>query len=97
MGNKISIMPCGMVEDIHPDTNFKPDLFIATYSLSESSKKAQDLVVGRDWFSAPHLILAYQTGDKRFPTAPWLGEQLLATRENVYLYSDATYAHNCYV
>lgn len=38
------------------------DLFVSTWALNESAPAAQDLVVGRDWFGAAHLLLGMHQG-----------------------------------
>jgi hypothetical protein len=84
----INILPCGMLQDY----SFTGDLFIALWSLSESSQEAQQMVLDRDWFGAPHILFSYQLLDERFPTSPWLADQLRATRENVYTDQIAPFA-----
>lgn len=51
-----------------------PDIFIATWSLSESSTFAQDYVVSSDFFGAKHLLLAFQTAGMEFPDASRLSD-----------------------
>jgi hypothetical protein len=95
--DKLSIIPAGLIQDIQPDAGYTADLFIALYSLSESSEASQKLVLSRDWFSAPHIILGYQPIDDRFPTAPWLGDQMRATRVGVVTDEKAEFAHVAFV
>lgn len=60
---KMNIVPVFWVDSL----NFKPDLFISTWALSESSKEAQDFVVRRNWFNAKHFLLAFTGNRNRFP------------------------------
>lgn len=50
------------------------DVFIATWSLSESSKSAQDYVSSLNFFDAKHLLLAYQESSHQLPDAGRLGD-----------------------
>ena len=62
---KINILPLGLL----PEQALKTDVFIATWSLSESSKFAQDYVHSVDYFGAGHLLLAFQESSQRLPHA----------------------------
>lgn len=50
-----------------------PDLFISTWGLSESPRRAQDYIVEQDWYKAAHLLLAYQGEIAEFPDATRVG------------------------
>jgi hypothetical protein len=54
--------------------NLKVDLFIATWSLSESSKYAQDYVNSLNFFDTKHLLIAYQESSREFPHASRIRE-----------------------
>jgi hypothetical protein len=62
---KINILPLCYVENY----SFDADIFIATWSLSESSDYSIDFVRSRKFFNAKHLLLAYQCSDTSFPYA----------------------------
>lgn len=57
----------------------KPDLFLSTWAISESSSLSQDQAIARGLFDAPHLLLAYQRSDVALPYADRVGE-LASTR-----------------
>lgn len=61
--NKINIVPVELVERL----NLKANIFISTWGLSESSKQCQDGVIGKNWFGANNLLLAYRKTGKTFP------------------------------
>ena len=50
------------------------ELFIATWSLSESSKSVQDYVNSHNFFGAKHFLLSFQKSGKKLPYAGRLGE-----------------------
>ncbi len=52
----VNVVPVGLVDSLE----LRPDLFISTWALSESSTAAQEYVAARNWFGARHLLLAYQ-------------------------------------
>lgn len=62
---KINILPLGLLTR----RKVKVDLFIATWSLSESSKLAQDYVHSIDFFGAKHLLVAFQESSESLPDA----------------------------
>lgn len=43
------------------------DLFISTWALSESGSWSHDHVIGKNWFGARHLLLAYEPVKPQFP------------------------------
>lgn len=61
----INIVPLGFVEKV----TIKPDLFISTWALSESSVFAQDYVCDRNFFGAGHILIAYQKSNRLLPDA----------------------------
>lgn len=56
---RVNVVPIGLAAELR----VQADLFVSTWALNESSPAAQDLVVGRDWFGAPSLLLAMNHGD----------------------------------
>lgn len=63
----INIVPVALAGHMEFDA---PDVFVATWSLSESNRQSQDFVAGeRDWFRANRLLLAYQPKCPEFPLA----------------------------
>jgi len=62
---KINLLPLGLLTR----RKVKVDLFIATWSLSESSKFAQDYVHSIDFFGAKHLLVAFQESSESLPDA----------------------------
>ncbi len=67
---KINILPLSFL-DIN---EISCDLFIATWSLSESSKFSQDYVDSLNYFNADHLIIAFQESSQSYPDASRVGE-----------------------
>jgi hypothetical protein len=62
----LNLVPTGLLETID---DLHADLFISTWALSESAPAALEHVLERDWFRAPHLLLAYRDSDSsEFPT-----------------------------
>lgn len=68
--NMINIVPLCFLDNL----NFKADLFISTWALSESSKYAQDYVANKNWFGAERIILAYQDSDSNLPDSGHIEE-----------------------
>lgn len=71
MPNKINLIPVCFIDVL--ERAAKPDLFISTWALSESSKYSQDYVIKHDWFNAKHILLAYQKRSILFPNAERVG------------------------
>lgn len=67
---KINILPLGFLKN----RELSAELFIATWSLSESSKYAQDYVDSHNFFEAKHLLLSYQKSGQGLPDAGRVGE-----------------------
>ena len=67
---KINILPLNFLEQHQPQC----ELFIGTWSLSESSVVAQDYVSHHHFFGAERLLLAYQDRSERFPNADRVGK-----------------------
>jgi tetratricopeptide (TPR) repeat protein len=66
---KINLLPVCFAESI----DFSADLFIATWSLSESSKYSQDYVESNKFFNAEKLLIAYQDKNDDLPDAGRVG------------------------
>lgn len=62
---KINLMPVAFLDR----GDLKPDVFVSTWALSESPTLTQQLVINRNWYGAPHLLLAFQRASKSFPFA----------------------------
>lgn len=54
--NKINLVPVCFLDCLR---DARPDLFLSTFALNESSAHAQERVFRADWFGAKHLFLAY--------------------------------------
>ena len=67
---KINLLPINLYEHLHLEC----DLFIGTWSLSESSEFVQNLVFKTKFFGAKHLLLAYQSNSEKFPNAEDVGK-----------------------
>ena len=62
---KINVMPVSLVGSI----GIKPDLFIATWSLSETPSAMQDAVERVGWLRAERLLVAWHRNSAQFPDA----------------------------
>jgi hypothetical protein len=67
---KINILPLSFINE----QRIKSDIFIATWSLSESSRFAQDYVESTNFFDSRHILLAFQKSSRLLPDADYLGE-----------------------
>jgi hypothetical protein len=67
---KINLVPLGLAGPELP----RGELFVSTWALSESSRNAQDAVVGWDWFAATRLLLAHSQPSAELPDAGRVGE-----------------------
>ena len=67
---KINLLPVCFLR--YYDLN--ADIFIATWSLNESSKYAQDYVGSLNFFNAKHLLLAYHKISQKLPDSGRIGE-----------------------
>ena len=67
---KINLLPLCFLKQYRLDADF----FIAMWSLSESSKNAQDYVSMHDFFGAKHLLLGCQESGPAFPWAQDIGK-----------------------
>lgn len=68
--NKINILPLCFLKN----HNLNSDLFIATWSLSESSVYSQDFVVLHNFFDSKHMLMAYQDSSEKLPDANRIGK-----------------------
>lgn len=66
--NKINLIPIdeALLEKIK---TVEPDMFIATWSLSEANKYSQDYVYDNDFFDAKYVLIAYQKKSTTFECA----------------------------
>ncbi|MBT3266636.1 hypothetical protein HN371_05740 [Candidatus Poribacteria bacterium] len=71
---KVNILPVGLAEERAPDA----ELMISTWALGESSKRAYELVLERNWFGADRLFLGYADSDELFPDGGVVGEMAKA-------------------
>lgn len=88
--NSINILPLGFLKNY----KLKPDLFVSTWALSESSTFSQDYVFGKKWFGAEHLLIAYQRDDKHFVHANRVEDA--AKRDKVVIYNVHDMPNNYY-
>ncbi len=56
---KINLIPLSFKKTLHILTPMNPNLLIATWSLSEASKKSQESVIQSDFFGAQRIIYGY--------------------------------------
>lgn len=68
---KINLVPLPIVQQVK---GIEGDLFLSTWALSECTTAAQDFVLARQWFGAPHLLLATQYDTAPVPNAERVGE-----------------------
>ncbi len=88
--NKINLLPLCFLESCNP----KSEMFIATWSLSESSDYAIDYVKLSDFFNAKHFLIAYQENNKSFPKAGRVGE--IAAASGASIEANAFFRGNYY-
>jgi hypothetical protein len=78
----VNIVPVGLARHL----DVRADLFVSTWSLNESTRAAQDLVLDRAWFGADSLLLGMHRGDPfepnvlaagvtPVPIGPWIPGQ----------------------
>lgn len=68
---KVNLIPVELAEHYGPLSGFEPDLFIATWSLSEANDVTQKMVFDRDYFGAKHLLMAYRHYKQINPRQPF--------------------------
>lgn len=67
----VNIIPIGNTTCLDQIAAENPDLFIATWSLSEANKFTQDFILQRKYFLANHLLMGYRHyADKINPDQP---------------------------
>jgi glycosyltransferase involved in cell wall biosynthesis len=86
---KFNIIPLHLLSKSLP----KPDLFIATWSLSESTKETQEIVYKSKFFNSKHLLIAYQDSTNDFTHASYIS--VLAKKLGATV-SETPYAPNNY-
>ena len=59
----ISIVPIGLARRV----DLRAELFVSTWGMSESAHAVQRWILDRDWFGAPHLLIAFQHASRDFP------------------------------
>lgn len=79
----VNVVPIGLAGELEVDA----DLFVSTWALNESAPAAQELVLEREFFGAPSLLLAMHQGDpleervlERGAEPHWLGDFMPAQR-----------------
>ncbi len=71
---RVNVVPLGLVAAL----DVRADLFVSTWALNESAEAAQALVLQRDWFGAPALLLAFHRGDPLEPAVIEAGAEPVA-------------------
>jgi hypothetical protein len=71
---KINLLPVCFLKLPGKEHKFEADLFVATWSLSESSRYTQEYVAACDFFNAAHLLIAYHENYDRFPESGLVGK-----------------------
>ena len=71
--NKINLLPLCFLEK----HTIQTDLFIALWSLSESSKYSQDYVASCNFFNSKYFLIAYQDNSLEFPDADRIKESVV--------------------
>lgn len=83
VNNKINLLPINLL----PSYEFKVDIFIATYSITESKRNLVDLLKLKAFFGADHFLIAYQTSNNTFPNSIMIANELKASLE-LHLYTN---------
>ena len=60
---KVNLIPISNKIAIDFLSSINPDLFIATWSLSEANQNTVDLITGLNYFSSKYLLMAYRHYD----------------------------------
>ncbi len=72
---KINLLPVNILERMSR-FDFKPDLFVSTWALSESPKIAQKFVIKNNFFGAKKILFAGQQSDERFESATEIRKEM---------------------
>lgn len=62
---KINILPISLLKG----KKIRTEIFISNWALSESTKKAQDYVLSKEWFGAKYIFMGFQESNETFPNA----------------------------
>lgn len=92
--NKVNLLPLCFLEK----HTIQTDLFIALWSLSESSKYSQDYVASRNFFNSKYFLIAYQDNSLEFPDADRIKESVVehgASVEDIEFLPGNHYAFKC--
>ncbi len=73
VAGRVNVVPLGLVAALA----VRADLFVSTWALNESTQAAQALVLEREWFGAPALLLAFHRGDPLEPAVLTAGAEPL--------------------
>jgi hypothetical protein len=68
MPGKVNYVPVALAHLLPND--LAPDIFIATWSLSESNEKTQSLIEDKEFFSTSHLLYGYRFYEHTNPRQP---------------------------
>lgn len=65
--NKINLIPLdeNLIQQFS-NLNYKPEVFLSTWALSESNQSTQSYIKDKDYFNAEYLLLAYQKANSSF-------------------------------
>jgi len=74
---KINLMPIGLIDELNIDT----DMFVATWSISESTDAAQQYLIGKEVYRANQFLMAHQGASGVFPFADNLKQ--LINQDNI--------------
>ena len=75
---KINIIPLGFIDKVKE----KPDLFVSTWALSESSVFSQNYVAKKDFYKAPHILIGHQDSSESLPYAGGIVNVVDGVRNN---------------
>jgi hypothetical protein len=83
--NKVNLIP---IDELLVDKikTVEPDLFIATWSLSEANKYAQEYIYKNGFFDSKFILIAHQKSSKQFEHA----ESIKLPEEYTKIYSEET-------
>ena len=89
----VNILPVGLAEERAPDA----ELMVSTWALGESSRRAYELVLERNWFGARRLFLGYADSDELFPDGGTVGEMAKARGATLHQIAFLPWCHYAFL
>jgi len=87
---KINLVDIGDEATIKLISQYKPDIFIAAWSLSESNKMTQDYIYEHNYFNANYILIGYRHYDKINPDQP-CSNAIKLTNDFINIYENSAF------